>query len=95
MTPGGSILINSSIVEASPSRQDVTTFYIPCSDMAQELGNARTANIVMMGAFVRQSGIVPPEIYLKTLETIMGSRKKALADINRKAFTAGYEYVQK
>jgi 2-oxoglutarate ferredoxin oxidoreductase subunit gamma len=95
VTAEGSILINSSIVEASPSRQDVTTFYIPCSDMAQELGNYRTANIVMMGAFVRQSGIVPPEIYLKTLETIMGSRKKALADINRKAFTAGYEYIQK
>ncbi len=95
VTPEGSILINSSIVQASPSRRDVTTFYIPCSDMAQELGNYRTANIVMMGAFVRQSGIVPPEIYLKTLETIMGSRKKALADINRKAFTAGYEYIQK
>jgi 2-oxoglutarate ferredoxin oxidoreductase subunit gamma len=63
--------------------------------MAQELGNSRAANIVMMGAFVRQSDIVPPEIYLKTLETIMGSRKKALADINRRAFAAGYEYVQK
>ena len=95
VTSGGSILINSSMVEVSPSRQDVTAFYIPCSDMAQELGNYRTAIIVMMGAFVRQSGIIPPEIYLKTLETIMGSRKKALADVNRRAFTSGYEYVQK
>jgi len=62
--------------------------------MAQELGNNRVANIVMMGAFVRKSGIVSSEIYLKSLETIMGGRKKTLADINRKAFAAGYNYVK-
>ena len=48
----------------------------------------------MMGAFIKKSNVVSPEIYLKSLETIMGSRKKALAEINRKAFAAGFDYVK-
>lgn len=92
---GGSIFINSSIVEALPNRQDVRTISIPCTDMAQEVGNSRAANIIMMGAFIKISEVVSPEIYLKSLETIMGSKRKALAEVNRKAFAAGFDYVNK
>ena len=91
---GGTIFINSSIVEARPIREDVKTICIPCADIAQDLGNSRTANVVMMGAFIKKSNVVTPEIYLKSLESIMGSRKKSLAEINRKAFTAGYDYAK-
>lgn len=94
VSSGGIIFINSSIVDARPIRKDIKTFLVPCSDMAQAVGNYRVANIIMMGAFIKKSGIVSPEIYLKSLETIMGSRKKALAEINRKAFAAGYDYVK-
>ena len=73
---------------------DVQTICVPCADIAQELGNSRTANIVMMGAFIKKAKVVTPEIYLKSLETIMGSRKKSLAEVNRKAFAAGFDYVQ-
>lgn len=91
---GGTIFINSSIVEARPIRQDVRTICVPCADIAQDLGNIRTANVVMMGAFIKKSNIVSPDLYLKSLESIMGSRKKSLAELNRKAFTAGYDHLQ-
>jgi len=90
----GTVFINSSIIDARPNRQDVNTICVPCADMAQKLGNSRVANIIMMGAFIRKSAVVSPEIYLKSLETIMGSRKKALAEINRKAFAAGFDYIK-
>lgn len=91
---GGTIFINSSIVESRPIREDVQTVLVPCADMAQELGNSRVANVIMMGAFIQKSAIASPEIYLKSLEEIMGSRKKSLAEINRQAFAAGYDYVR-
>ena len=91
---GGTVFINSSIIDARPIRQDIKTLLAPCTDMAQELGNNRVANIIMMGAFIKKLNVVSPEIYLKSLETIMGSRKKALAEINRKAFAAGFDYVK-
>jgi 2-oxoglutarate ferredoxin oxidoreductase subunit gamma len=94
VTSGGAIFLNSSIINDRPNRQDVKVFCVPCADIAQELGNSRVANIIMMGAFIKTSDVVSPDIYLKSLESIMGSRKKSLAEINRKAFAAGFDYVK-
>jgi 2-oxoglutarate ferredoxin oxidoreductase subunit gamma len=94
ITSGGTIFINSSIINDRPHRKDVKVICVPCADIAQELGNSRVANVIMMGAFIKKSEVVSPEIYLKSLETIMGSRKKSLAEVNRKAFAAGFDYVK-
>lgn len=94
ITPGGTIFLNSSIVAVRPSRQDVKICAVPCGDMAQDLGNIRVANIIMMGAFIKKTGIVPADVYLKSLGTIMGGKKKSVAEVNQKAFTAGYDFVK-
>ena len=94
VTSGGTIFLNSSIINDRPNRSDVKVVCIPCADIAQELGNIKVANIIMMGAFIKISGVVSPDIYLKSLESIMGSKKKSLAEINRKAFAAGFDYVK-
>ena len=94
VTAGGTIFLNSSIINDRPNRQDVKVICVPCSEMAQELGNIRAANIIMMGAFIKVCGVVTPEIYLNSLESIMGSRRKSLAELNRKAFSAGFDYVK-
>ncbi|KAF0157553.1 MAG: 2-oxoacid:acceptor oxidoreductase gamma subunit pyruvate/2-ketoisovalerate family [Syntrophaceae bacterium] len=90
----GVIFLNSSIISERSSRSDVQAYAVPCGDIAQDLGNTRVANIIMMGAFIKKSGIVTPDIYLKSLESIMGGRKKGVAEINRKAFAAGFDYVK-
>ena len=94
VTSGGTIFLNSSIINDRPNRQDVKVFCVPCADMALELGNSRVANIIMMGAFIKKSGVVSPDIYLKSLESIMGSKKKSFAEVNRKAFAVGFDYVK-
>jgi 2-oxoglutarate ferredoxin oxidoreductase subunit gamma len=94
VTSGGTIFLNSSIIKDRPNRQDVKVVCVPCSDIAQELGNNKVANIIMMGAFIKKSGVVSPDIYLNSLESIMGSKKKSLAEINRKAFAAGFDYIE-
>ena len=94
ITSGGTIFLNSSIIEARPSRSDIQVYAVPCGDMAQEMGNIRVANTIMMGAFIKKTGIVPAEIYLQSLESIMGSKKKSVAEINRKAFAAGFDFVK-
>jgi 2-oxoglutarate ferredoxin oxidoreductase subunit gamma len=94
ITSGGSVFLNSSIIEARPSRVDVQVYAVPCGDMAHDLGNTRVANTIMMGAFIKKTGIVPADIYLKSLESIMGSKKKSVAEINRKAFMAGFDFIK-
>jgi 2-oxoglutarate ferredoxin oxidoreductase subunit gamma len=95
IAPGGALFLNSSIIAVEPSRHDVRIFRIPSSEMAETLGNPRTANTVMMGAFLKITGLVPPDIFLQSLEAVMGSKKKSIIEINRKAFTAGHEFLKK
>lgn len=90
----GSIFINSSIVIERPSRKDVLAYTIPCGDMARDLESPRVANVIMMGAFIQKTGIVNADIYLQTLESIMGGKKKSIAELNRKAFIAGFDYIK-
>jgi len=94
VAPEGVIFLNSSIVSVKPSRHDVRIVEIPSSEIAEKLGNPRASNTVMMGAFMKATGLVPSDIYLSSLEMVMGSKKKAVIEINRKAFAAGYEYLK-
>ena len=94
ISSGGVIFLNSSIIKESPKRSDLNLCTIPCVDMALEIGNGRVANVIMMGAFIKKTNIVPSNIYLKSLETILGSKKKSAAEINRQAFAAGFDYFK-
>ncbi len=58
---------------------------IPALETARNLGNVRTANVVMMGALSRHMGI-PVEVWRAAIEALVP--RKAL-EVNLKAFEAG------
>jgi 2-oxoglutarate ferredoxin oxidoreductase subunit gamma len=92
---GGIMFLNSSIIDIIPTRKDITVYEIPAGEISEELGNPRAANLVMMGALLKKIGLVSPEIFLKSLETIMGGQKKSsVMEVNKKAFSAGYDYIK-
>ncbi len=93
VAPGGAIFLNSSIIRQKPRRHDVTILEIPAVEMADRIGNTKAANIVMMGALVKKMAIIPPEVFLKSIEEIMGSKKKSVLEINRIAFGQGYDLI--
>jgi len=90
VAPQGTIFMNSSIIDVRPNRDDVKIVEVPLAEMASSLGNPRGQNVIMIGAFIKNTGIITPETYLKVLERRMKGKKVA-AENNRKAFTAGYE----
>ena len=93
IAPNGAFFLNASIIKARPSRTDVRIHEIPAGEIADGLGHSRVQNIVMMGAYVRKTGLVSAETYLKSLKTIIGEKKKSLLEMNRNAFTAGYDFA--
>jgi 2-oxoglutarate ferredoxin oxidoreductase subunit gamma len=93
ITPGGSMFLNSSSIDIRPSRDNIAIYEIPAGEIAGRIGDPRAANIVMMGALIKKIGLIPPEIYRKSLKSIMESKKKSINDSNRKAFDAGYDYL--
>lgn len=47
--PGGTILLDSSLIDERVERDDVTVFYVPASKLAEENGLKGLANIILVG----------------------------------------------
>ena len=86
--PGGNLFINSSMIEQKATRDDINVYYVPANDIAMKLGNARTANVVMLGAMVHAAPVVPVQMIYKIMEKTFSGRKAHLLDINKTAFHA-------
>jgi len=87
---GGVFFLNSSLVEAEIMRGDIEIVRVPANKIADGLGSPRAANMVMLGAFTRKSGIVELASVIEALKHTLSSKKK-LIDINEKALMKGYE----
>ena len=92
LKPGGDLFINSSVVSIEPTRTDVNVHYVDTIGIAEhEVGNPKTANMVMLGALLRTCDIVNVDTIDKTLEYKMtGSTAKLIPD-NKKAIFAWQE----
>ena len=87
---GGLLFVNSSLVEAEISRGDIEVVSVPANSIAEELGSPRSANIVMLGAFIKKSNLVSVPSVIEALKTTLKNRQE-LIDVNKRALTAGYE----
>ncbi len=88
--PDGVLIINSSLIDVKSERSDIRQILVSANDIATEAGNARSANVVMLGAFLGVSKVVSMETILATINEKL-SKKKAVLDINLKAVEQGYQ----
>jgi 2-oxoglutarate ferredoxin oxidoreductase subunit gamma len=94
LKPGGTLFYNSSIIEVKPKRTDIKAVAIPANDIANELGNPRVANMVVLGAILKSTGVVNIDTVTKVLQDkVFTGKKKDLITINRKALEKGMELV--
>jgi len=88
--PGGVLIVNSSLINRPPRRSDVTAVLVPANEIAIEVGNAKAANMVALGAYLGASGIAS----LDQVQTIVAesfAAKPALVELNRQALARGYD----
>ncbi len=91
LRPGGILLVNSSLAKPDRSyRGDIRVVSVPATDIANELGNSRGANIVMIGAlsFASQDFDVD---YMRGAVTRFFEKKKKFNDKNALCFDRGVE----
>lgn len=89
LSPDGILLINSSLIERPAKRSDVKVWRIPCNDIAQELGNPKVANMVMVGAIIAASGVVGIESVLQVLSRKIFKNKPEVMQLNEQAIRRG------
>ncbi len=88
--PGGLIIYDSSLIDVAPTRKDIEVMAIPATKIADELGNTRVANMVILGAFVGYTNTLNKDTVLETIDQII--TRKRLIPINKKAIEKGYEF---
>lgn len=90
---GGLLFLNSSLIQSDPSRDDIEVVRVAADAIAKEMGSARSANMVMLGAFIRVNSIVSLEGIMEGLRGTMKNKHKLIA-INEKAINAGYNAIR-
>ena len=92
--PHGFLLLNSSLVNAKEvPRKDLDILAVPAMKIAQELGNDRLVNMVMIGAFVEKTHAVSMDSLIAALPRIFDERYHSLIPANTEAIRKGAEYA--
>ena len=80
------VILNSSLCDV-PQRDGV--FSVPASKSADELGDSRVANLIMLGAYVGKKSFVRSESVEKELSILFSEKGSKLIDLNVRAFRFG------
>src|SRR5512146_1409968 len=52
LQPGGTLIVNKSMVDREAKRKDIKVVFVPCNQIAEEIGNKRLVNMVAIGALL-------------------------------------------
>ena len=91
---GGTIFLNSSMIDSRPVRGDLEIFEIPANDLAKQLQEDRVTNMVMLGAFIKKAGLVSFDTMAHVLQDTFANRNPALINLNKSALLSGYDYLK-
>lgn len=92
--PKGVLIINSSLIEKAAKRDDIEVYRVPVNDIAAELGNAKMANMVGLGALIAATGAIQSESLYKAFAKKFAA-KPGLLTANKEAIQRGYDCVKK
>jgi len=91
--PGGVLLYNSDLIKLGEVRSDIRVIAIPANTIAAEAGSDKVANIVMLGALVKASGIAGDKSCEDVIREHLGAKRPDLLPINLAAYEKGKALV--
>ena len=89
----GVILVNTSLAEPPDYRDDCTIVAIPANDLAAEVGSAKAANMVMLGAYVELLKPVTLHSVKASMEEVLPERNRQFIPINNAALDRGAKFI--
>ena len=88
---GGTLIVNSSLVDRPPERTDLLARMIPANEIAEGLGDKRMANMVLLGGYLAVQPIFTLEQVGKSLEKHIPEHRRNLLAQNFEALRRGAE----
>lgn len=93
VVPGGTIFVDSSLINRKVKRDDVKAVYVNATEIADSQGNRALANMVMLGAIIKETALFTIDEIKTTIEKSIPASKQALVAPNMAAVMAGVEAV--
>lgn len=90
---GGVIFSNSTLVEENKQRTDIKYLSTPMTQIANEAGYNKLANMVGLGALTNIIPVLNEQILEKAIEKVLSDGKQNLLDTNLKAIKLGITYL--
>lgn len=90
MRDGGTVIVNSSLMNEREYPQNVNVYLIAATDRANAIGNGRAANLVMMGTMIRATGLLEDEAFTAGLDYYFAKKGKNNPK-NLEAYRIGFE----
>ena len=86
--------MNSSLIEDEPQLDDsIEIISIPADELAVELGNKKTANMVALGAYIQRKSHLTIESLIEALPETIAERHHKTIPVNTDALRRGAEFV--
>lgn len=93
--PGGTLIYDPNGITRHPQRTDINIYQVEAAEEAARLKNAKTFNMIVLGAFLKVKPIVKLENVIKGLEKSLPQRHHHLIPMNQEAITKGMDIVKK
>lgn len=89
VVPDGVFVVNTSLIDRTPSRKDIHVIEVPANEIAEEIGEKRLANMVLTGALISQLGVLTIEQVGDSLDIHIPEHRRNLLEANIKALKRG------
>lgn len=93
--PGGVLIYDPNGIIKPPTRKDISIYTIEGAKLATKMGNPKTFNMIVLGAFLTVKPIVKLENVIAGLKKSLPERHHKLIPLNQDAITMGMKNVNK
>ena len=94
LRPGGVLIFNRSLItDVHSVPEGIEVIGIPAEELAFESGSPKTANMVMLGAYLGKCGHLGPDQAARALPDVLARRHHNTIGANTEALRRGGEYA--
>ena len=90
--PGGTIFVDSTLVERKLERSDVKAVYVPATRLAVENGLTSLANMILTGKILEEMGEFDADGVQAALKKVVSAKHPEMFDLNLKALQIGRDF---
>lgn len=91
--PGGTLIYDSYGIHRAPQRTDINVYRVDAMDATFEMKNAKTYNMIVLGALLKIRPIVSVDSVMAGLKKALPERHHHLLPLNREAINKGMALV--